>query len=72
MQKTRLLKVKNSLSELENNFIELQDRELKDTEVKTKREIEGLFFNLITLFVDGMNKSVKDEMKKKRHIKNLT
>ena len=29
MLKNRFLKIKNSLSELENDFIELKDRELK-------------------------------------------
>ena len=34
------LKVKNSLLELEKDFIQLKDIELKDIEVKIKREIE--------------------------------
>ena len=34
MQKNQFLKVKNSLLELEKDFIELKDRELKDKEVK--------------------------------------
>ena len=37
--KNQFLKVKNSLLELEKDFIELKDRELKDREVKVKREI---------------------------------
>ena len=37
-QKDQFLKVKNSLLELEKDFIELKDRELKDREVKIKRE----------------------------------
>ena len=44
MRKKQSLKVKKSLLELEKDFIELRDRELKDTEVKIKREIEELFF----------------------------
>ena len=47
MQKIQFLKVKNSLLELEKEFIELKDIELKDREVKIKREIEGLFFKPI-------------------------
>ena len=44
-QKNQFLKVKNSLSELEKDFIELGDRELKDREVKIKTEIKELFLN---------------------------
>ena len=40
MQKNQFLKVKNSLLELEKYFIELKNSELKDREVKVKREIE--------------------------------
>ena len=35
------------LLELEKYFIDLKDRELKDREIKIKREIEELFFKLI-------------------------
>ena len=38
MQKNQFLKVKNSLLELEKDFIEYEDRELKDREVKIKRD----------------------------------
>ena len=37
------MKVKNSLLELEKDFMELKDKELKDREVKIKRETEELF-----------------------------
>ena len=37
LNSTRFLKVKNSLLELEKNFIELKDRELKDREVGYRR-----------------------------------
>ena len=37
MRKNQILKVKNSLLELEKNFIELRDSELKDRELKIKR-----------------------------------
>ena len=45
--KNQFLKVKNDLLELEKDFIELKDRELKDREVKIKRDIEELFFKPI-------------------------
>ena len=35
---------KNSLLELEKDFIDLQNKELKDRKGKIKREIEELFF----------------------------
>ena len=43
MQNDQFLKVKNSLLESEKDFMELKDRELKDTEEKIKGEIEELF-----------------------------
>ena len=48
MRKNQFLKVKNSLLVLEKEFIELKDMELKDIEVKIKREIKDyltIFFN---------------------------
>ena len=36
MQKSQFLKVKNSVLELEKDFIELKDRELRDRELKLK------------------------------------
>ena len=47
MQKNQLLKVKNSFLELKKDFIKLKDRELKDREVKIKRELEELFLKPI-------------------------
>ena len=44
MQKSQFLKVKNSLLELEKDFIELKDRELKNKEVKIKKQIEQQIF----------------------------
>ena len=38
-----MVKVKNSILELEKDFIELKDGELKDREVKVNIEIEKLF-----------------------------
>ena len=43
-QKSKFLKVNNSLLELEKDFIELKEREVKDREIKIKREMEELFF----------------------------
>ena len=45
MWENQFLKVRNSLLELEKDFIELKDIELKDIEVKIKREIKEFFFN---------------------------
>ena len=56
MRKNQFLKVENSLPELEKDFIELRDRELKDREVKIKRETKELFFKLIIVYIDDMDK----------------
>ena len=66
MQKNQFLKVKNGLSELERDFIELKDSELKEREVKIKRKIEELFFKLIIVSIDNMDKFEEKEMKKIR------
>ena len=50
-------------------FIE-RERELKDREVKIKREIEELFFKSIIVSIDDMDKFELKEMKKIRSIKN--
>ena len=70
MRKNQFLMVKNRFLELEKDFTELKDRELKDREVKIKREIEELFFKLIIVSVDDMDRFKKKEMKKIRPIKN--
>ena len=49
MQKNQFLKVKDSLLELQKNFIKLKDVELKDRKVKIKREIEELLFKPISV-----------------------
>ena len=64
MQKNQFLKVKNNLLELEKDFIEL-----KDKEVKIKREIEELFFKPIIVSLDDMDKFEQKEIKKVRPIK---
>ena len=62
MRKNQFLKVKNSLLELEKDFIELEDRELREWEVKIKREIEEEpFFKPIIVSVDDMDKSEQKE-----------
>ena len=61
----QLLKVKNSLLELEKDF-----KELKDREVKIKREIEELLFKPIIVYIDDMDKFEQKEMRKIRPIKN--
>ena len=70
MWKNQFLKVKNSILELEKDFTELKDRVLKDREVKNKREIEELFFKLIIVSSDEMDKFQQKQMKKIRPIKN--
>ena len=45
IQKNQILKAENSLLELGKDFIKLGGRELKDREVKNKREIEELSLN---------------------------
>ena len=42
MRKNQFLKVENSLLELERDFIDQKDIELKDREIKIKREIEDI------------------------------
>ena len=56
MWKNQFLKVENSLLELEKDFIELRDRELNYREVKIKRETKELFFKLIIVYIDYMDK----------------
>ena len=69
-QKTHFLNAKNSLFDLEKDFIELKDRELKGREANIKREMEELFFKLIIVSIDDMEKFEQKEMKKIRLIKN--
>ena len=46
--KNQFWKIKNGILELERDFIELKGRELKDREVKIKREIEEIFLNRLS------------------------
>ena len=71
IQNNQFLKVKNSLLELEKYFMELKDIELKDRQEKIKREVEELFFKLIIMSKDDMDKSEEQEMKNIRPIKKI-
>ena len=62
MWKNPFLKVKVSLLELEKYIIELKEKELKDREVKTKREIDELYFKQIIVSTDDMDKFEEREM----------
>ena len=64
MRKNPFLNVKNSLLELEKDFIKLKDKELKDREVKIKREIEEPLFKLIVVSIDDMNNFEEKEIRK--------
>ena len=65
MQNYQFLKVKNSLLELENDFIGLQDREFKDRKEIMKGEIEDLFHNQIIVSKDDMDRIEEQEMNNK-------
>ena len=71
IQNNQFLKVKNSLLELEKYFMELKDIELKDRQEKIKREVEELFFKLIIMSKDDMDKSEEQEMKNIKPIKKI-
>ena len=67
-KRTKFFNVKNNLLELEKDLSDLKDWELKDREVKIKREIE-LFSKPIIVSKDDMDKFEEKEMKKIRPIK---
>ena len=69
MQRNQFLKVKNSLSELEKDFIELKYIELKDIEVKIKREINELFFKPIIVSIVSIDDMDRFEKKKNKEMK---
>ena len=64
MPKKQFSKVKNKHLELQKDFIKLKDRELKDREVKIKREIK-IYYCSIIVFIDDMDKFQKKKTKKK-------
>ena len=54
--KLSISKGENTLLELENNFLELKDREQKDRKQKIKREIENYFMSsLLCLKMTGIS-----------------
>ena len=70
VRKNQILKVKSSLLELKIDFIELKDRELKDSKInKIKSETEELFFKLIIVSMDDMDKFEQKEIKRKNEMK---
>ena len=64
--KNQFLKVKNNVLELEKDFIELKDRELKEGEAKIEKEIEETFFKPIILSLDDMDKFEKKRNKENK------
>ena len=59
---------KNSLLELEKDFMRLKGSELKDRTEKIKREIEELFHKLIIVSKDDMDKFEEEQVKKIRSV----
>ena len=59
MLKNQFFKVKNNLWELEKDFIELNNRE-----IKIKREIEKLFSKWIIVSIDHMDRFEKKKWRK--------
>ena len=68
MLNNQFLTVKNSLLELEKDFVELNDIELKDGEIKTKIEIEKLFLKPIFVSIDDMDKSERKINDQKKNL----
>ena len=68
MLNNQFLMVKNSLLELEKDFVELNDIELKDGEIKTKIEIEKLFLKPIFVSIDDMDKSERKINDQKKNL----
>ena len=52
LRKNKILKVRNSLLQLEKKFKELKERELKDREIKVRKGIGELFFKPINTFIE--------------------
>ena len=48
----------------------MKEREVKDREIKIKREMEELFFKSVIVSIDNLCKFEQKEMKKMRPIKN--
>ena len=56
MRNSQFLKVRNSLFGLEKDFIRLKDTEIKDRDLRIKREIEKLFFKPMIVSIDDLEK----------------
>ena len=54
--------MQKTISKGKEDFIELQERELKEWEVKITREIEELLFKPIIVSIDDMNKFEEKEI----------
>ena len=65
------LKTKNSLFKLEQDFIKLKEAELKDREIRIKKEIEELFIKPIIFSVGDMDTFEEEKMKRKDQLKKL-
>ena len=65
--KNRILKVKNSLLELAKDFKQLKYRELRDTKIQIRKEIEELYFKPINIYIyiDIMDKFEEKGLTKK-------
>ena len=61
LQNSQFLKVKNNFLKLEKDVIELNGIELKDREIKIKREIEKLFLEPVIISIGDMNKFEKNK-----------
>ena len=59
MLNNAFLKVKYNLLELEKDFIELDEIELKDREIKIKRETKKLFLKPLIAPMDDMDRFEK-------------
>ena len=65
------LKTKNSLFKLEQDFIKLKDAELKDREIRIKKEIQELFIKSIIFSVGDMDTFEEEKMERKTQLKKL-
>ena len=64
MLNNAFLKVKYNLLELEKDFIELDEIELKDREVKIKRETKKLFLKPLIVPMNDMDRFEKNKERK--------
>ena len=64
MLNNAFLKVKYNLLELEKDFIELDEIELKDREIKIKRETKKLFLKPLIVPMNDMDRFEKNKERK--------